>query len=1546
LWVGTDGLGLIKWDIDDGSFVQYTWEDGLASNQVTSIAVDGYGNKWIGTRWSGVSRFDGLIWTTFTTANSGLTSNSISVIKVDNSGNVWFGAGPWDGKLFRFDGSVWTEYTPWNSDLPGGQAVVAIAFEGSDVWIGVQPYEGEFEPAPDSGGLARLSGNDWYTYTSVNSQLTSNSVRAIAVDLQGNKWVGTDAGLNKLTSGGSWESYDLGNSLIADDHVRAVAADGDGTIWVGTEKGVNKVVGTSWTQFNASNSGLVNDQIRAIEAGEDGSVWFGTVNGVSRLTNSTFTTYSPHNWELSDYPRTVAADFQTGEIWVGTYDGLDLFRQADTKWYSFVKPWGSSYVKEIAVADNGDVWVGTQEDLSVLPSAERVWLTFNSDNSDLPSGEVTDILLHPNGDVWASTTSGSVTVLKAGNATWDVYSMDDIGLVSDYIYDIEVDQTGTLWLGARGTWVIDGSNGHWEGGGLCSFDDANWTCYTTENSDIGAHNIYAVAIGKDGSVWLGTDDWVRRLKDDSWMRFDHDNSSLASSQINDIYVDRAGKLWFATEGGGIALYDGGSWSFYRTCNTDLDFDDIEKVCVDKDGDLLAMTWSTLWKYSAVRRGEVKALSPNYIPGYSVFLYAYLESTANVGYPSRSDVTVQIEGEGVRLYDDGTHGDLEPGDGYYSNWYQGDDSGVRMMDLYVGNVKLDALTLSPVANPQLVVLTDIKALYSEFIDTGTAIGEDLDVNSRVDIYDLLDRLSEYVRVHGGSVVSLSDAITLTGGYPTDYSQLDYGQDTATRLQMGHLVDQLIENLNTETSNSIQDVVLVGDDEVVPFYRVFDPTDFFGVFNENYPDYLSRERGYPDEIGGTQGNATLMDSSAGYILSDVPYGIRTHQVITMGTWLSMFPDLPRWATYPEPDMGVGRVFSAHPEQLIAAIERYETPLYLTPDYADAALFVAQGDKVDFPILVERSLFPQIQDWFGDRLQVYDRSANLWVPAQFATAVEQNNLVSWWGHATHRTFGIDGSSDIDFRDLNTIATTQPIALIGFGCHLGYSVSRYPNGGGPVYHYARALLNPFLAQGVTYFAPSSQAYVWGSQFQTSNLHELVIAQFINRLTNYTNPTVGDVWQDTLRMYHSNDPALVENDNPATHLFHITGAYGNVLYGLPTQPIERVETSSVRVSYPPQRQTARQAVEATVIPAIDVDVPHFQIETLSDGTTLFSVPNGGTHLAPTNGPALPLVIRSLTLPENVLVTDVRLVETESEAYAQPVTLARAQFETANGDVVTGTYDLPPVYPENLYRYRISQTDEGEKLILSVVPMQYNRDSHQVTLYTHLRFNVEYIISAPPTGPQLDSVVVNEGQPVRINQAGQGVRAEVVYDQSENVQLMWSVQTPNGFVVESGNTPVHVISGTTVVNIPLDTVGWPPGSKDLTVYLVHEGQISDSENIALQVEGLGLYDLDPKQHVYPPNATEAVWRVSIRDEFGAPVSDLGGTAGPIWVTVDGQVTDAEVQEVNPGEHHIRLLLSIENEGMHIVRISATDSRGITGWREWRLTKQVYRIYLPIVTKDA
>jgi hypothetical protein len=156
IWAGTTG-GLVKIDKTSGASVFYNKSNsGLSYNGISSIAIDGSGNKWIGTG-GGLTRFDGTNWTTYTTANSGLPDNSVRSIAIDGSGNKWIGT--------------------------------------------------------DGGGLARFDGTNWAVYTTSNSGLPNNFVHSIAIDGSGNKWIGTySGGLAVFKEGGIVSVQEIQNS--------------------------------------------------------------------------------------------------------------------------------------------------------------------------------------------------------------------------------------------------------------------------------------------------------------------------------------------------------------------------------------------------------------------------------------------------------------------------------------------------------------------------------------------------------------------------------------------------------------------------------------------------------------------------------------------------------------------------------------------------------------------------------------------------------------------------------------------------------------------------------------------------------------------------------------------------------------------------------------------------------------------------------------------------------------------------------------------------------------------------------------------------------------------------------------------------------------------------------------------------------------------------------------------------------------------------------------------------------------------------------------
>ena len=74
-----------------------TSNSGLPDDGVRSIAIDGSGNKWIGTWNGGLVFFDGTNWTVHNTSNSGLPDNGVLSIAIDGSGNKWIGTGGNEG---------------------------------------------------------------------------------------------------------------------------------------------------------------------------------------------------------------------------------------------------------------------------------------------------------------------------------------------------------------------------------------------------------------------------------------------------------------------------------------------------------------------------------------------------------------------------------------------------------------------------------------------------------------------------------------------------------------------------------------------------------------------------------------------------------------------------------------------------------------------------------------------------------------------------------------------------------------------------------------------------------------------------------------------------------------------------------------------------------------------------------------------------------------------------------------------------------------------------------------------------------------------------------------------------------------------------------------------------------------------------------------------------------------------------------------------------------------------------------------------------------
>ncbi len=182
-WIGTtDGLA----EFDGREWTVYRTENSpLPSNDVGVVVIDKEENKWIGGGSSrpdatkgpkGLMKFDGADWTVYNTDNSGLPSNCILCLAVDGAGNKWIGT---DRGLVKFNGTDWTVYAPVGYRL-------TAAPDGS-VW-GLEMSRGTWN-------LFRVSGDHWTVIDLEGSGLPSWGIESLCVDREGGLWFGTSGGL-------------------------------------------------------------------------------------------------------------------------------------------------------------------------------------------------------------------------------------------------------------------------------------------------------------------------------------------------------------------------------------------------------------------------------------------------------------------------------------------------------------------------------------------------------------------------------------------------------------------------------------------------------------------------------------------------------------------------------------------------------------------------------------------------------------------------------------------------------------------------------------------------------------------------------------------------------------------------------------------------------------------------------------------------------------------------------------------------------------------------------------------------------------------------------------------------------------------------------------------------------------------------------------------------------------------------------------------------------------------------------------------------------
>lgn len=500
LWIGTQKKGVFC--LQAGRPVPVSGIKGipkeLSRGKISSIIRESNGNLWFGTE-SGLVRYDGTIFKTFTTAH-GLLSNIIVDLAIGKNGKIWIvsqqGVGFLRNEQFQIL-SLPKDYTDYKN-------YKLLQHSGGMVWIGT------------TNGLIGCENGRFVTYREQDGFINSN-ITSLMEDSEGNTWLGTWNGITRL-SGDAVTNVTAKNGL-ANNFTYHLLEDREGNIWVATHNGLSCIKSiniASYSKKDGLPDGTVYDMIL------DGRkrFWIGTYNGLGRLENGNLTIFGTQDGLTHNSIYELLED-KRGKIWIGTFDGLVTYSGG-----IFTPVRGlRGMIFDLAEGKDGVIWIGTVKGLyrwhnGTLSPMFSTSSTFQGDTTKA----VYCVFEDSRNNLWYSTAEGLFKYSVKG-------SQQISGNRVRVIYE---DSRGAIWVGS-----VEGLNRYYQG--------IHHYYSTSEGLPDNACNV--ILEDKEGLFWIGTENGLASFDGKKFRTYNSLRHGFPSDAWKTGFKDREGRIWLGGSDG-------------------------------------------------------------------------------------------------------------------------------------------------------------------------------------------------------------------------------------------------------------------------------------------------------------------------------------------------------------------------------------------------------------------------------------------------------------------------------------------------------------------------------------------------------------------------------------------------------------------------------------------------------------------------------------------------------------------------------------------------------------------------------------------------------------------------------------------------------------------------------------------------------------------------------------------------------------------------------------------------------------------------------------
>ena len=295
---------------------------------------------------------------------------------------------------------------------------------------------------------------------STKDGLSSNLITDIYQDSIGYMWIGTEDGLNQYNGNIVMQyKYESGNkNSLTSTCITSINEDVDSNIWVGTDSGLNIINRNenkiTRIEANGECLNVLSDYIiTSIYRDSNGTMWVGTTNGLNRYDekNNKFIKYYSDETDTSiinNYIKDIDED-DFGNLWISTIDGISTI-DLETYEINNIKDKTNKceYIYEIDKDNEGNMWILSKEGLFKILSKNYEVGSYNIENTETLSNDLTRLLCDTNGDIWLVRDGDLIRYIPNSNET-KIYDEYSNYLISTSIKCLYEDRSGVLWVGTN-----------------------------------------------------------------------------------------------------------------------------------------------------------------------------------------------------------------------------------------------------------------------------------------------------------------------------------------------------------------------------------------------------------------------------------------------------------------------------------------------------------------------------------------------------------------------------------------------------------------------------------------------------------------------------------------------------------------------------------------------------------------------------------------------------------------------------------------------------------------------------------------------------------------------------------------------------------------------------------------------------------------------------------------------------------------------------------------------------------------------------------------